>query len=128
MLPEYSLAHAIGSGAYFGAFYVLAVLGLVRVRRYDALTTLCLASALLFTLISVVTIVDYDQRYRLPAELFLVPLAGLGLSWLLSRVGILGPGVHPITDGRDERISTSGRRQLARSDVLRSQHRLSLPE
>ena len=128
VLPEYSVPHALGSGAYFIAFYVLAVLGLVRVRRYDALTTLCLASVFLFTLTSLITIVDYDQRYRLPAELFLVPLAGVGLTWLLTRVGILGPGVHPVADGRDERVSTGGRRQLAGSDYVRSQHRFPVPE
>jgi hypothetical protein len=83
VLPEYSPTHALASSLYFVPLYALAIGGLVYARHQTALVTLCVSNVLLFTLMSVITIVDYDQRYRLPAELFLVPLAGAGLAWLL---------------------------------------------
>jgi 4-amino-4-deoxy-L-arabinose transferase-like glycosyltransferase len=83
-LPEYSLAHAVASSAYFLTFYALALAGFVLARRITSLTTLASLSVGLFTLASLITIVDYDQRYRLPVELFLMPMAGSGVAWLLS--------------------------------------------
>ena len=85
-LPEYSPVHALGANAYFLAFYLCATLGLMYAHAFKRLFALCGSSVLLFTMTSLVTIVDYDQRYRLPAELFLVPMAGLGLACLLERV------------------------------------------
>jgi 4-amino-4-deoxy-L-arabinose transferase-like glycosyltransferase len=90
ILPEYSSAHAVTSSLFFLSFYVLGVIGFVRIRHIGPLIVLCAGSVLLFTLTSLVTIVDYDQRYRLPAELFLVPTAGVGLSWLIARVRMSG--------------------------------------
>lgn len=82
VLPEYSLVHALMSSAYFIGLYVLAILGLVHQPRASLLVTFCLLNVVLFTATSLVTIVDYDQRYRLPVELFLIPLAGIGLAGL----------------------------------------------
>ena len=101
-LPEYSLVHAIGSSLYFVGFYLLAIVGFVRVHRPTPLVVLSGSSVVLFTLLSLVTIVDYDQRYRLPAELFLVPMAGIGLSWLATRAfrpGALSARVQPSLGG-----------------------------
>jgi hypothetical protein len=83
VLPGYSPAHALGSSLYFFGFYLLAAFGMVCAYRFKSLITLCASSVLMFTLTSVITIVDYDQRYRLPAELFLVPLVGVAVAWLL---------------------------------------------
>ncbi|MBV9582027.1 MAG: glycosyltransferase family 39 protein, partial [Chloroflexi bacterium] len=80
--PDYSRAHALGSTAYFLIFYALAVVGAIYGIRYRLLFVVCVASVAMFTLTSLATIVDYDQRYRLPAELFLVPLAGIGLAFV----------------------------------------------
>jgi 4-amino-4-deoxy-L-arabinose transferase-like glycosyltransferase len=80
--PDYSLAHALFAAIYFSVFYALAAVGAVYAARYRLLFLMCGSSVFLFTLTSLVTIVDYDQRYRLPAELFLVPLAGIGFALL----------------------------------------------
>jgi hypothetical protein len=84
-LPDYSMMHALAASAYFLAFYALSAFGFVRAWR-RTLALLCGASVVAFTLTSAITIVDYDQRYRLPVEAFLVPMAGVGLAWLLERV------------------------------------------
>jgi hypothetical protein len=91
VLPEYSFAHAIVASLYFVPFYALAIVGFVRTRRVSGLFTLTSLSVALFTLTSVITIVDYDQRYRLPVELWLIPMVGIGLEWLLSCLRNSGP-------------------------------------
>jgi hypothetical protein len=85
VLPEYSLLHAVASSLYFLPFYALALAGFVLARRNTSFVGLASLSVAMFTLTSVITIVDYDQRYRLPAELMLVPFAGVGLAWILER-------------------------------------------
>ncbi len=84
-LPEYSLRHGVLSSVYFGLFFALALVGIVHARRARFLITLSVLSVVLLTLTSVITIVDYDLRYRLPAELFLIPLAGVGWASLVRR-------------------------------------------
>jgi hypothetical protein len=84
-LLEYTPIHTVAASLFFVPFYALALAGFVLARRAIFLITLCGLSVVLFTLTSVLTIVDYDQRYRLPAELFLIPLAGCGLAWLIGR-------------------------------------------
>lgn len=95
VLPSYSFAHALASSAYFLSFYALAVVGLLRARGSKWLVTVTAISVVLFTLTSLITFVDYDQRYRLPAELMLVPLAGIGLAWVLDRVAFRGTKQRP---------------------------------
>jgi hypothetical protein len=82
-LPEYSWIHAVVASAYFVSLYGLAIVGLAQIRRPTPMVTLASLTIVLFTLTSLITFVDYDQRYRLPVELFLVPLAGVGLAALL---------------------------------------------
>jgi len=83
-LPEYSATHRAIRIGYFVPLYALAALGLVTAaRRAPAFTSLVAIAILAFLLTCMVTFVDYDQRYRLPAELFIIPLAGFGLAWLL---------------------------------------------
>jgi len=86
VLPEYSLFHAILSGTYFAAFYALTLAGFAACDKGSPLSVLCLSSVVMFTLTSVITIVDYDQRYRLPAELFMLPFAGVGLARIVERM------------------------------------------
>jgi hypothetical protein len=68
----------------------LALAGLVAARRNRPLVTLVVIGVSAFMLTSVVTIVDYDLRYRLPAELLLMPVAGLGLAWFVARLVVRG--------------------------------------
>lgn len=75
--PEWSLRHRLAGFAYFSLLYVLAGVG-VAVARTSRLTWLLLGCLAAIQLTTMLTIVDYDARYRLPAELCLVALAGAG--------------------------------------------------
>ena len=84
LYPEWSTVHKLWSTVIYGALYVLALLGLARAWRspYGQLLVL----AILGTHAAVaLTIVDYDARYRLPAELCLLPLAAAGVVTLAHR-------------------------------------------
>ena len=86
VLPEFSAFHAAVNLAYYLPLYALALIGAragVVERRALLLLVLGIAS---FTLLAMVTFVDYDQRYRLPAELLLVPIAAAGVVALASAV------------------------------------------
>jgi Dolichyl-phosphate-mannose-protein mannosyltransferase len=106
-LPEYSMPHALAAGLYFVLFDLLAIIGLVQARRNTALVSLIGVGVAVFTLTSLVTIVDYDLRYRLPAELLLVPAVGIGLAWLSHQLDILchqwQPGRGPQKQARPAR-------------------------
>jgi hypothetical protein len=95
VLPEYSATHAVGSTLYFLALYALAIIGVASQRSLSPFVLLCVTSVILFTMTSLITIVDYDQRYRLPAELFLIPLAGVGVSGLIMKVRARTRGARP---------------------------------
>jgi hypothetical protein len=112
--PDYSFAHALGATAYFLVFYALAIVGAVYATRYRLLFVMCVASVCMFTLTSLVTIVDYDQRYRLPVELFMIPLAGVGYA--------LAHGVLATRLDRRARLAqdTPRERELAGSGEVRS--------
>jgi hypothetical protein len=86
-LPEYSLSHQVMAALYFGAFFAASAIGLLR-SRGTPLLTLTLLGVGAFTLASVLTLVDYDLRYRLPAELLLVPSAAIGVLWVADRVRV----------------------------------------
>jgi hypothetical protein len=105
-LPEYSFSHQVMAGLYFAAFFSASVIGLLK-SRGTPLLTLTLLGVSAFTLASVLTLVDYDLRYRLPAELLLVPSVAVGLlsvaDWI--RVG---------------RGSPSGAARMARSHTTHS--------
>ena len=86
VLPEASRAHAILNLAWFIPLYCLSVVGLaIAFRRYRELAMVTSVGIATFTLTSLLTFVDYDQRYRLPIELFLIPLAATGLVWLMEK-------------------------------------------
>ncbi|HUE86553.1 MAG TPA: glycosyltransferase family 39 protein [Vicinamibacterales bacterium] len=75
--PEWSLSHAAVSGASVLPLYVLSLGGLLHCRR--SRTAWLLVGCVLGVLITVMlTIVDYDNRYRLPVEFALLPLAAVG--------------------------------------------------
>jgi adenylylsulfate kinase len=76
--PEWSLSHRLGASAYYAALYAFALLGAaLSIRsRFSWLLITCLAIA---TLTAMATIVDYDARYRLPAELLMIPFAATGV-------------------------------------------------
>lgn len=94
--PDWSLAHKVVSGTFFASVYVLALGGLVSTWR--SRFTLVLVGLLMATQLTVmVTIVDYDARYRLPAELCLLPLAGVGVAngWRRVRTAVRLPVLTP---------------------------------
>ncbi len=85
-LPGWSLSHALFSVATLVPLYVLAWLG-SRVRpSQPAAQTFAVLVLVAFTLTSMLTFVDYDQRYRLPASLGIVIFAGVGVHWALARL------------------------------------------
>lgn len=82
--PEWSSFRKIVLGTYFTALYALALLGVANVRSARfAVVLLVLIGA--FQLTAMVTLVDYDARYRVPAELCLLPLAASGITFLASK-------------------------------------------
>jgi hypothetical protein len=86
VLPEASRAHAFLSLAWFTPLYCLSAVGLaIAFRHYRELAMVTSVAIATFTLTSMLTFVDYDQRYRLPIELFLIPLAATGLVWLMEK-------------------------------------------
>ena len=83
--PEWSLSHRIWASLYFTALYLLAVIGAVVAIR-SRFVWLLVAIAAFSTLTAMATLVDYDARYRLPAELALLPLASVGLLEIVARL------------------------------------------
>ena len=85
-LPEDSTAHKLINGLYLVPLYALALLGWFVSRRNGPFLAITTTGVLVFTLVCVITFVDYDQRYRLPAELFLIPLSAVGLVRVLASI------------------------------------------
>lgn len=83
--PEWSLSHIVVSGSSVLALYALSLIGLLRCRR-SRVAWLLVTCALGMLMTAMLTIVDYDNRYRLPAELTLLPLAAAGLTDLARRI------------------------------------------
>src|SRR5207253_767620 len=86
-LPEDSTTHKVVSAAYLVPLYVLGVLGWLSSRRHTQFLLITSVGIAVFTLVCLITFVDYDQRYRLPAELFMIPLSGVGLERVLAWIG-----------------------------------------
>jgi hypothetical protein len=88
-LPEDSTSHKLINATYLLPLYALGMLGWVASRRNGLLVAITTTGLTVFTLVCAITFVDYDQRYRLPAELFLIPLSAVGLervlTWLAAR-------------------------------------------
>ena len=84
--PEWSIAHKLVSTTYLIVLYVAAAWGALRLWRLRFTQFLVVLTSA-FWVTSSLTIVDYDARYRLPAELSLLPLAGAGLELIAIRIG-----------------------------------------
>lgn len=96
-LPEYSFVHKVVKTLYLVPLYLLALVGLYASRKDSPFFTLSLVGLLAFTLTSMLTVVDPDQRYRLPAELFVVSLGGVGLARVSRRLipSLVPPEMRP---------------------------------
>ena len=92
-LPEDSTGHKVVNGLYLLPLYALGVLGWLSSRRNGLFLAITTVGLTVFTLVCVVTFVDYDQRYRLPAELFLIPLSAVGLARVLSSASQMKRGI-----------------------------------
>jgi 4-amino-4-deoxy-L-arabinose transferase-like glycosyltransferase len=86
-LPEDSTGHKLINAIYLVPLYALGIVGWVTARRNLPFIFITSVGIGVFTLLCLITFVDYDQRYRLPAELFLIPLSGVGLTRVLSWFG-----------------------------------------
>ncbi len=80
--PEWSTVHKLVSLATLGSLYVFALLGAWRHRK-NAFSWALVLIAASFVGTTMLTVVDYDARYRLPFILALIPLAGAGAQALL---------------------------------------------
>lgn len=87
--PEWSLTHKLWAVGYFLALYATAILGLAYMRR-SVFAWLLVASIVALVIPVVLTVVDYDGRYRLPMEVCLLPLAAAGAEFVAKRLrGVL---------------------------------------
>jgi len=81
--PTYSLVHNILNTVFYLPLYFGALVGFIELARgspsQKRFVWLFLTTVLLVTLTHAATVVDLDQRYRLPLQPFLALLAGSGL-------------------------------------------------
>lgn len=83
--PTYSLRHNLGNYFMYLPFYAAALWGLLITFREQWRPALLLALIFgYFTALHMITIVDWDQRFRLPLQPFLSGLAGVGLAHLVN--------------------------------------------
>lgn len=85
--PEWSRAHGAVSLGFLVPLYVLALVG-AGLERHSRFTWTLVGVVCAVMLTSVFTIVDYDARYRLPAELSLIPLASVALARALNFMSV----------------------------------------
>lgn len=77
--PEWSRIHQLVWAAFLVPLYALSLVGVYMARRSPWTWTLVgVVAAVAIT--ATLTIVDYDARYRAPAELALIPLASVALA------------------------------------------------
>ena len=102
-LPEDSASHKFISALYLLPLYALGVWGWLRSRAHAPFLWITTTGIGVFTLVCLITFVDYDQRYRLPAELFLIPLSAVGLegalAWLAAISWQRAPRPHRASTG-----------------------------
>jgi hypothetical protein len=77
--PEYSLVHKLWSGALYSSVYVLAIVGAWH-RRRSPLTKLLVGVIAAVCVEVMLTIMDFDGRYRLPVLVALMPLTAVGIA------------------------------------------------
>jgi hypothetical protein len=100
-LPGWSVRHIALWAPVLGAIDLLAIAGL-RAQRSAAgpfeFGVIVLAA---FTLTSMLTFTDFDQRYRLPASLAIAMFAGAGADFLFARwlFGRRHVALHPRVGG-----------------------------
>jgi hypothetical protein len=85
VLPGWSLRHALITGSLVSAASALAIAGLLAKPVSSGPRVFALLAMVVFTVTSMLTITDFDQRYRLPASVGVVMLAGAGAELLWMR-------------------------------------------
>jgi len=83
--PTYSIKHKVFNCLLYLPLYLAALWGLFSLRQWRQVL-LFLAIFGVFTLVHMITIVDWDQRYRLPLQPFLAVLAGAGVAQVIRRL------------------------------------------
>lgn len=83
--PTYSIKHKVFNYLGYLPLYLAALWGLFSLRQWREVL-LFLVIFGVFTLVHMITIVDWDQRYRLPLQSFLAVLAGGGVAQVVRRL------------------------------------------
>jgi 4-amino-4-deoxy-L-arabinose transferase-like glycosyltransferase len=96
--PQHSLRHKLVNAAFFGPLFLFAALGLLLAPAPAAAVRLFWTLLLATTVFHMITLVDYDGRYRLGIEAALPAPAALGLLWLADRLSRRRPP-HPAVTG-----------------------------
>lgn len=92
--PTYSKAHNLINVFYFVPLYLLAVIGVAgglrsSDKRRQAIVQATLLLVIGSALLSALTVLDYDWRYRVPLMPPIILLAVCGAEWLARRVPVL---------------------------------------
>ncbi len=88
---KFSDLHNFASTLYYVPLYVLGIFGLLSPRdravpgTRHALVLVCVAFIATFSALHMVSIVDFDWRYRLPILPHLLLLSGAGAEWVASK-------------------------------------------
>jgi len=90
--PESSLRHRILSCLFFIPFYFFVTWGLMRSFIIANKGVFLIALVGMFTLASMIGIVDYDLRYHLPVEAILIVFAAYGVQCCLQVVNVWNGG------------------------------------
>ena len=83
-LPGWSKLHILSWSFVLGLLDILAVLALIARRVGQGPFEFAILVIASFTATSMITFTDFDQRYRLPASLGVIILAGAGLNMVTS--------------------------------------------
>jgi len=86
--PQWSLRHRVFDAILTISMTILAIIGL-RVAENKKLPTLLVVLALTFGLVTAFSQIDPDARYRVPAEILLIPVACIGLNNCVLHLGQL---------------------------------------
>jgi len=84
--PEMSFGHKVINTLFLGPLYLLAVLGLIFSRPVRAKTIFLVSFICVFTLASMIGVVDYDLRYHLPVEILMNIFSAYGAIILLAKI------------------------------------------
>lgn len=84
-LPGWSKAHVASWALVLSAIDLVALVGLFSRPKQAGPREFSIMVLITFTLTCMITFTDFDQRYRLPASIGLVMMAGVGADALLTR-------------------------------------------